>query len=263
MVGHTIEGVEVADDELLLKHVPKEAFESGLQGAKVTGIGRKGKFWWISLQDRQTLCGHLGMAGWVRELGQPTARLKEHGSKPLDDDQGRPRFLKMMLTSEEGRRAAMTDGRRLARLWLAEDPLKSKPIARLGPDVYTDPWDPAELHRLLKQRSAPMKALLLNQEIFAGVGNWLADEALYQAGISPKRPGSEVSREELKTMLERLHEVLQAAIDAKAEETLFPKHWMFHCRWGGKRGSDTIDGHQIVREEVGGRTTAWVPELQR
>ena len=263
LLGKQIGRVEFVEDNLVLNKIPSETYQQEVLGATVAEVGRKGKFWWIRLENRMSLCGHLGMAGWIREVGQPTARLKEHGKKPLDDESGRPRILKMRLSAQDGRTVVMTDGRRLARLWLAEDPLQSKPIKQLGPDVYKEPRTPVQLHELLRKRSAPIKALLLDQKLFAGVGNWLADEVLYQSRISPKREGNKISKDEFEVLLARLKKILDDAIDAKADENLFPSTWLFHRRWGGKRGADAIDGMAIVREEVGGRTTAWVPELQK
>lgn len=263
LLGREIAQSHFEEDSIVLKKTPAQVYKQELEGATVTEVGRKGKYWWLRLENRLCLCGHLGMAGWIREVGQPTARLREHGKKPLDDDAGRPRFLKMSLTSMDGRTIVLTDGRRLARLWLCAEPHQSKPILELGPDVYNEPRSPEDLRKVLAGRVAPMKALLLDQKLFAGVGNWLADEILFQARISPKRKGKDVGVEELALLLAKLKEVLDFAISVKTEESLFPREWMFQARWGGKRGSDTIAGYQITREEVGGRTTAWVPELQK
>lgn len=263
LLGKVIHQAEFVEDLIVCKGLPSAYFESEVIGAKVIGTGRKGKFWWINLEDRKSIVGHLGMAGWIRELGAPTARLKEHGKKPLDDENGRPRFLKMSLSAADGATIAMTDGRRLARLWLAEEPERCPNIAALGPDVYNSPYSPDQLHAILSKRKAPMKALLLNQSLFAGVGNWLADEVLYQTRISPYRLGSEMKPSEAKLLLKNLRQIIEVAIDAGADENLFPQEWLFHRRWGGAKGADEINGRPLQRDEVGGRTTAWVPKLQK
>ena len=237
--------------------------EEHLRGAKVTGVGRKGKYWWIELDRKPWLFGHLGMAGWIREMGEPTIRIREMGNMPLDDEEGRPRFLKLMLTTEEGRRIAMTDGRRLARLWLSDSPETDKRVGALGFDAWKGLPSSSELHVLLKKRKAPLKAILLDQAVFAGVGNWIADEVMLMARLSPHRLGTSLSEKEAGALKKAIEDVIGLAVEKGADKEKFPPDWLFHVRWGGKKGIPQFDGHDIIREQVGGRTTAWVPDLQK
>jgi formamidopyrimidine-DNA glycosylase len=261
--GKRIAEVELVPDEIVSKGLTQDLMNEILVGAKVLEIGRKGKTWWLELDRKPWIFGHLGMSGWVRELGMPTARLKEHGKKPLDDESGRPRFLKLMITSEDGRRIAFTDGRRLGRLWLSEDAEHDKKVQALGFDCLDALPPPKELKEILSRRKAPIKAVLMDQSVFAGIGNWVADEVLYQARIAPKRSAASLSLEELERMREKILHVLNTAIEAGVEESKYPPEWLFMHRWGGSRGKDLIEGRQIIREPVGGRTTAWVPEIQK
>jgi formamidopyrimidine-DNA glycosylase len=210
------------------------------------------------------------MGGWVRDVTglrpgevRDETRLKEHGTAPLDDPSGRPRFLKLMITTEDGGKVAMTDGRRLARLWLSDSPEDDPKVAALGPDVWIEPWCAVKLAERLRGRSAPIKSVMLDQRLFAGVGNWLADEALYQSGIRPDRAAESLTANELDRIVRSLGDILRVAIEAEADERRYPPHWLFNYRWGGNRGRSEIDGEPIVRVQVGGRTTAWVPSRQR
>jgi len=261
LVGETIEAVEVVPDEIVLSGAEPSVIESVLLRQTVESIGRKGKFWWI-VTSGGTLCGHLGMAGWVRELGEPTIRLREHGQAPLDDESGRPRFLKLLITGSNGRRIAMTDGRRLSRLWLAKDASADSRIKSLGPDALSEMPPVGTLVASLRKKKAPIKAVLLDQKYLSGVGNWLADECLYQAKIAPARLANTLNVTEVETLRAKLLEILQFACDVGADKDRFPEDWMFHARWDGHRGVPQIGGHEIVRETVAGRTTAWVPSLQ-
>lgn len=263
LVGQVLTEVEVADDTIVLSGVPHELVRAAVTGATVTGVGRKGKFWWLELDRKPWLFGHLGMAGWIRELGEPTARLREHGKAPLDDEDGRPRFLKLLLTGANGRRIAMTDGRRLARLWLGDSPESDERVARLGPDAHADMPSSEALLKKWKGRTAPIKGMLLDQAQMSGVGNYLADEALYQSGISPKREAGSLTGSDIDRLRSVLHRVLNEAIQVGADSEKFPAEWLFHHRWGGSKGADLIEGEQIVREAVAGRTTAWVPSRQK
>lgn len=260
--GQRIVEVEVAPDEIVLGGVEPAAFRAAIEGRALQRVGRKGKYWWLDFGEPPIVFGHLGMSGWIRELGQPTIRLKEHGNAPLDDESGRPRFLKLMMTVESGQRIAFTDGRRLARLWMGESPELDARVSKLGPDALDALPDDDGLFGILHRRKAPLKALLLDQKLFAGVGNWIADECLYQAGLAPKRTGDTLTREEVATLRTRLLAILKKAVDVNADKEQFPPDWLFHHRWDGHRGPDVIDGEPIVRENVGGRTTAWVPTRQ-
>jgi formamidopyrimidine-DNA glycosylase len=263
LVGNRLSDVEVASDDIVFKGQPSEAIRAGLEGRTVTSVGRKGKFWWLTFSDGPAFIGHLGMTGWIFEPGVENAKLLEHGNAPRLDAEGRPRFLKVWWRVESGRSVAFVDGRRLARAWFAADPLAEKSLAQMGPDVWSEPRSPEELAKILGKRTAPMKALLLDQKLFCGIGNYLADEVLFQARIAPTREGSSLSAKDIERMLDAIRLVIGHAIDVEADYQRFPADWLFHARWGGHKGEEQIVGHAIRREEIGGRTTAWVPTLQK
>ncbi len=263
LVGKKIKEVEVVPDTIIFGSTPAEAIQRALEGQQVKAIGRKGKTWWIELESPPLLFGHLGMTGWIRELGKATVRLREHGNAPLDDEEGRPRFLKLLLTAEDGTRVSLTDARRLARVWLSEDLGTDAKLKKLGPDAFDALPKGKAFGDLFRKRQAPIKALLMDQAILAGLGNWLADEVLYQAKIAPKRAAASLSDKEFARLRSAIVEVLALAVEAGANSEKYPDTWLFHHRWGGKRGSDAVGKHKIVREEVGGRTTAWVPSVQK
>lgn len=263
LVAKRIREVELPEDPYLLQKRPAEPFREILDGAYVQGVGRKGKTWWLELEGRGFVLGHLGMAGWIREMGAETIRLKEHGNAPLDDETGRPRFLRLMLTAEDGRRIAFTDGRRLGRLWMA-DSLESDPkLCKLGRDAWSDLPSVQEIAKWLCTRKAPIKALLLDQAFMSGIGNWIADEVLFHARIAPMRTGQSLQPKEIEALREQIVLVIDHSVQSGADETKYPDDWLFHVRWGGSKGTETHLGHALVREEVGGRTTAWVPALQK
>jgi formamidopyrimidine-DNA glycosylase len=262
LLGQRIVEVEVAPDEIVLEGVDPSVVSQAILGRTLVAAGRKGKYWWLEFDQKPILFGHLGMAGWVRHYGGETIRLREHGQAPLDDATGRPKFLKLSLTGENGQRVVMTDGRRLARMWLGESPETDETIQALGPDCYLELPTAEEFHKLLSKRSAPIKALLLDQKLFAGVGNWIADEVMYHAGIAPKTLGKELTLERVARLREALDVIIRKAVDVGADSEQFPKEWLFHTRWGGGKGDEFHQGEQLVREQIGGRTTAWVPSRQ-
>lgn len=263
LVGKQLVDVDVPDDPLVLSGLEPALVKHALLGSRVLDVGRKGKFWWLQLDSGQSLCGHLGMAGWIREVGKPSGRLLEHGAQPLDDSEGRPRFLKLRVVAEDGSTIVFTDGRRLGRLWLADEPRADKRIKQLGPDALEELPTSKQLAEMFARRSAPVKATLLDQSFISGIGNYLADEILYMAGIAPRRATNSLSKKEVDALRRSTLEILHTAVASDADFERLPKNWLVHHRWGGKRGKSEIEGHPIVRETVGGRTTAWVPSKQR
>ncbi|MFI5386099.1 MAG: DNA-formamidopyrimidine glycosylase family protein, partial [Fimbriimonadales bacterium] len=215
--GHKIAEVEVVPDDIVMGSTPPEAFVAAMKGRTVMEIGRKGKYWWIELDAKPWVFGHLGMAGWIRELDAPTIRLREHGNAPLDDTNGRPRFLKLMITADDGRRISFTDQRRLARLWLGDSPITDSRIKELGFDCYEGLPTPKELYAVLQKRTAPIKAILLDQSLFAGIGNWIADETLWHARISPKRASDSLKPKEVERLREAIRMVMEVAVEAGAD----------------------------------------------
>lgn len=262
--GKRITQVEVVPDPVVFAaHSPK-SIQKALLGRMVRAVGRRGKFFWLTLNgEGPTVFAHLGMSGWVREVGLTGTRLHGHGDAPFDEEQGRPRFLKLGLRTRSGSGVVFTDPRRLGRIWLGPSADHDPRVTRLGRDAFDDLPTLAELRAAFSRRSIPIKALLLDQGLLAGIGNWIADEVLYQSRIAPKRAASSLSDAELSELRRAIRSVLKRAVEVGADHAQFPKSWLFKHRWGGSRGAQQIAGERIVREEVGGRTTAWVPTRQK
>lgn len=263
LVGKRITRVEVAADSLVFQSARRN-IEDAFAGRTVRAIGRRGKMFWIELAGPgPTVYGHLGMSGWIREVGRTSTRLQAHGDAPLDDENGRPRFLKLLLEARGGRGIAFTDPRRLGRIWLGPEPADERRVQRLGRDAYDDLPSPRDLAALFARRRIPIKALLLDQGALAGLGNWLADEVLYHARIAPQRLAPTLDAREVSALRRAIRKIVGHAVEVGADSDRFPRTWLFKHRWGGSRGSQEINGHPIRRDEVGGRTTAWVPAVQK
>lgn len=264
LVGKRITRVEVAADAIVFSGVAPATIEAALLRRTVRSVGRRGKFFWLALTGAgPTVFGHLGMSGWVREIGIQGTRLHGHGDAPFDDEQGRPRFLKLGVYTRDGSGIVLTDPRRLGRVWLGASPETDPRVQRLGRDAFDDLPSETELLAMFGRRRIPIKAVLLDQSALAGIGNWIADEVLYQSRIAPKRSAASLTKNEVATLRRVIRSVLARAVKVGADHRRFPSSWLFEHRWGGKRGADRIAGQAIVREEVGGRTTAWVPTRQK
>lgn len=167
------------------------------------------------------------------------------------------------LVTENGAELALTDPRRFGRLWLTEEPLLHPRVRKLGFDPLVNFPGSAELRVILKKRKAPIKAVLLDQKLFAGVGNWIADEILYHAGIAPRRAAASLTPAEVKRLHAKTLFVIRKAVAVESDYHRFPRNWLFHHRWGKDKEARTSSRQKIVHEEIGGRTTAWVPGLQK
>lgn len=157
----------------------------------------------------------------------------------------------------------MTDARRLGRILLRDDPLNQAPLSELGFDPHLALAGVSAFRDGVRRRATPIKSLLLDQRFCAGIGNWLADEILYQAGIDPRRTCPSLSDTEIKVIRRRMKSIVAKAVAANAEDSHYPRDWLFHHRWGKNDAAKTTRGETIEFVDIGGRTTAWVPAAQR
>jgi len=209
-----------------------------------------------------------------------TGNLQCKGGEPLEylrkakpSDQWPPRFMKFILhfsadATSPGPELAFIDPRRLARIRLLDDPLKEPPICDLGFDPILGMPSVEEYKLLFKKRKCPVKALLLDQSFNAGVGNWVADEILYQARIHPEQRTNTLIDEQIVEMHAKTIYVCRTAVDVNADSSKFPTSWLFRHRWGkGKKLKTNFElpsgGPATIKWlAVGGRTSAYVVELQ-
>lgn len=226
-----------------------------LTGATVTSLGRRAKYGLIGTDRGDTLVFHLGMSGRWR----------------IDPDEigTHDHFL---LETDEQRRLALNDPRRFGSIDLIRtDALRDYgPFARMGPEPLGESFSADYLLAALKGRSAPIKALLLDQKIVAGLGNIYVCEALNMAGIAPGRAGGRISGERLQRLVPAIKEVLAAAIEAggstlrdyarpTGELGYFSKQWRVYGREGEQCGC----GAPIRRRTEGGRSTFYCARCQR
>jgi formamidopyrimidine-DNA glycosylase len=246
--GRRIVGAVCLSDAIVLSGVSPRVIEKALRGARVRNAGRFGKHLWLELDRKPWPVFHFGMTGGFHFYKNAAAA---------------PRFLKLELALDDGRRFAFADARRFGRLRLAQDPLREPPLLGLGHDPLFGLPAPALLAAEIGSRKAPIKAVLLDQSTFAGVGNWIADEVLYQAAIRPQRAARDLSAADIARLRTTLLRVIRRAVAVDADSDRFPAGWLFHRRWGRVKNALTGEGASIVHDTVAGRTTAWVPSRQR
>lgn len=227
-----------------------------LTGAQVTGLGRRAKYGLVHTDRATTMVFHLGMSG----------RWRIDPSFPDKHDH---------LVIETGEhRFALCDPRRFGFVDLVETAGLDAwpPFAAMGPEPLGDGLAPEHLHRAFAGRRQAVKLLLLDQRIVAGLGNIYVCEALFRAGIDPRKPAGRVSRPALARLVPRIREVLEQAIrdggstlrdyaQPDGELGYFATRFEVYDREGEpcRRG----DGGVIARIVQGGRSTWFCPRCQK
>lgn len=255
------------DDSVIEKLSEAAEFEKALVGRKLLASNRKGKqMWWSLSGSGPHPTWHFGMTGHfsVKYPDNNTKATKYKETK-LDLSTWPPKFCKVEVVFEDGTRLAYTDPRRFGKITLEPDPLAAPHIASLGKDPVLDKaaitaqW----FSSALVSRTIAIKAALLDQSFIAGIGNWIADEMLFQAAIHPESPCNALEPVDIERLRQAMFTVIDHAVSVDADSDKFPPGWLFHYRWSkGKGPAKTHAGHPIEFITVGGRTSAVVKAVQ-
>jgi len=256
----------VAGEDAILFCGPGQAavVAAALVGRTIVGAGRKGKYFWFELDQRPWPLLHFGMSGQGHLTGvaAPQYKVKVNATRALED--WPPRYVKLELELDDGRRWAFTDPRRLGRIRLVHDPLSEPPVSLLGFDPYLSMPTLDGFRGWLAGRKAPIKAVLLDQTVAAGVGNWIADEVCYQARVHPDLPVPLLDDAEVAALHEALERIVRVAVACKLGGQDMPAEWLIHYRWSkGAKSPRDHHGNAITFCTVGGRTSAVVAALQK
>ena len=182
----------------IVKEPSPEEFRTRLIGQKITGITRRGKYLPFSLSGGDTLIAHLKMTGSL---------LVQQNSEEL------PKYTRAAFILDNDTKIAFRDPRKFGVLRLVKD--KNTIIGKLGPEPFDDVFTPRLLGEILLKRKAPMKALLCEQELIAGIGSMYAYEALFATRIHPMRSGNSLTQKEIKSLHKAIRQILSAAIENK------------------------------------------------
>jgi formamidopyrimidine-DNA glycosylase len=229
-LGREIVAVDDADGYVCRPHSPGE-LAAALTGHRLTAAHRRGKFLWAETSGPE-LGLHLGMAGRI-VVDEPP---EPHG------------WDRFSLEFADGGRLALRDKRRLGRALLEPD------FSHVGPDAALVSRD--DFRTRVSRSGMPIKARLLDQGVIAGVGNLLADESLWRARMSPLRPASSLSVDELDSLRRMIRAATRDAIRNGGVHTgrFMPSR--------ARGGVCPRDGTSLALDTVGGRTTLWCPKCQ-
>ncbi len=237
-----IKAFECRDNRLL--KVAKSEFEKALLGAELTATKRIGKYLFLETTGQKILVMHFGMTG-----------------RPIyyKDVEDRPKFGHIVLTFENGFHFAFENKRKFGWWDLIdsiEDYKKEHDLSDDARDLSFEVFAAS-----LSTRKTHIKKIIMDQSVAAGVGNWMADEILYQAQIHPKTKVEDMDENALRKVFDAMKEVIEVAIKHDAHYDDFPKNYLMHFREKG--GTCYHTGGPIEKIKLGGRATYFSPEWQK
>lgn len=261
-----IQGREIINTEILHPNVLINHDQRSLHGWEITGLRRRGKYLLIDLvQASDPVEGALLMVH-LRMTGKLLYRTEE--IEPTKHT-----HLRFSLKGENIAWLDFEDVRRFGRVWLlpAFGELENPGLAGLGPEPLADEWSLESFRNILQRRRAPIKAVLLDQTVVAGIGNIYCDEALFRAGILPGRPANSLSPEDAARLQEAVRHVIKEGIghrgtsfrdyvDGLGGKGYFQQHLQVYRRNGQKCN---VCGETIVKRKIAGRGTHICPQCQK
>lgn len=247
-VKQEILSVHLHADKRVFRGTNVAALQKTLRGATLLGSETHGKQMLFRFSKGGWLGLHLGMSGALR--------LEAADTEPLKHDH--------LVLHQARQNLVFSDPRQFGRV-----------LFHHGDDVPAWWSDrPAEILSrqftvnfmrdfLARHARAPIKGVLLMQSGFPGIGNWMADEILWQAKVHPATPAGKVRQTKIKTLHDKTQFVCRISLGTVGKnDGDLPKSWLFHHRWN-RGGKCPIHGSGLKREEIGGRTTCWCPICQR
>jgi formamidopyrimidine-DNA glycosylase len=254
--GRRFTGVSIYCPDMV-HHTTVNELRRRLPGQTIKEIARRGKYLIFRLASGEALILHLRMTG--------SLLLKRKG-KP--DTESSP-YIRAVFALDNGIELLFTDRRKLGTISLVKD--ENEEIGKLGPEPFDPEFTAEEMASLLRNRKAPIKAILCDQEFVAGIGNMYADEALFFARIHPLREANSLSQEEIKRLHKAIRQVLTRAIDnggASISDYRRPsgeqgsQQYSFYA---AHRGGQTckVCATPIERITVRNRGTYFCPKCQR
>jgi formamidopyrimidine-DNA glycosylase len=251
VLGRTLTAIHIKERIHLLKNCTPNELREALTGRELTALGRCGKFLVFEFGP-WALVLHLRMSG--RLLLSPA----DH--------------TRLILKFERSKTLYLDDARRFAMLYLTETSRLSdlEPLRKLGIEPFSAGYTSEAFQQLLQTRQE-IKRLLLDQRKIAGLGNIYASEALFEAGVDPRRPANSLTRREAENLFEVIPRLLERAIEVggtsfdkyrtpQGKPGRFQEEFSVYSREGAPCPRCTA---LIARTVQGGRSSFYCPRCQR
>lgn len=259
VVGKKIKTVEVTGKRSIRRQTPAE-FASKLEGTKISGAQRKGKYLLLPLDSGDVWVIHLRMSGQL---------LRAAPKDPVE------KHTHVTISFTQGGQLRFVDPRTFGEMFLAtpdEITNEVEELSTLGVDPVETPMSWVDFGHLLRSKRMKLKAFLTDQSMVAGIGNIYSDEILWGAGLRWDRMSDSLTSQEVRRLYRSLIETLQEAVKYRgsslADEQyvdLFgkPGDYQHHHKVYAREGETCRRCRQeIVREKIGGRSTFYCPACQ-
>jgi formamidopyrimidine-DNA glycosylase len=201
IVGKKIKTVEVSGTRSVRRHRNKKDFTSQVEGRKIVSVQRRGKYLVMRLDGPEALVVHLGMSG--QQLRAKSAREKA------------PKHTHVVITFTQGGLLRFVDPRTFGEMFVTKfDELEEQveELAHLGLDPLETAMSWELFGRMLAEKKARLKPLLMDQKFIAGIGNVYSDEILFEAGLNWERQSDSLSQQEVRRLYRAISETLQDAV---------------------------------------------------
>jgi formamidopyrimidine-DNA glycosylase len=222
-------------DAGVLRNVSGKRLRHHLKGASLESTQRRGKHMLARANNGRWITFHFGMTGYLEYFKPP------HGERRHD---------RVVIGFLNGFHLAYVCPRKFGRIGLVKEPAHFFASLSLGPDALK--LDPDTFRDLLRSRRGKIKPALMDQSLLAGIGNIYSDEMLFQAGIHPDSPVSELTDGDLAKLFGKMVKILETAIDRKADPDRMPRTWLLPHR---KEGAPCPRcGGTVERTKISGRS---------
>ena len=261
VVGKKIKTVEASGLRSIRRHKSKKDFIAKLEGHKIMGVQRRGKYLLLKLDGGDVLVVHLGMSGQLLRAKGPKEPLLKH--------------THVVVTFTQGGQLRYVDPRTFGELFvtsLDEVEAAVPELAHLGFDPLDDVMSWSRFAAMLQSKKTKLKPLLMDQKFIAGIGNVYADEILWAAGLRPDRGSETLSSQEVRRLSRAMVETLQDAIKHRGSSLADEQYRDLFGEVGAYQGEHKVYDREgqpcrrcrtpIARAKAGGRSTFFCPQCQ-
>ncbi|MEO5718219.1 MAG: DNA-formamidopyrimidine glycosylase family protein [Chthoniobacterales bacterium] len=246
-LGQEVIAVQLHGEKRIFRGSDLRALQRRVVRQKLRRSEARGKQMLFVFSGENWLGIHLGMSGHLRiEQAGFCAGTHDH-----------------LVLQQKKQALVFRDARQFGRVRFHHGKDTPEWWATGGPEIHSAEFNQSAMNDFVRRHArAPIKAVLLMQSGFPGIGNWMADEILWRAHIAPRRKAGALSAEKLSVLWRSVRFVSRAALATIGRDNSDPPQgWLLHERWraGGKCPRH---GTALRRATIGGRTTAWCPRCQ-
>jgi len=244
-LGMTIADTGYHDDLNKVFKSSRQEIGSNLIGNKFTETQRLGKYLFAKISNGKWLHLHFGMTGSL---------------EIFNDAEALPKYTRFEIIFEDGTRLAFRDLRKFGVIEICDSPEEYKVKNGIGEDLLK--ISQKKFLEGLQGRKTPVKNALLDQKHFAGIGNWIADEMLFDCGVHPETHPEQLEDSELGCLYKSAVRIVKEAIVFDTHYGSFPEHFFVNYRKKGAQHPDHPNS-PVKGIKVGGRGTFLVEEKQK